>query len=139
MIQKVKELDTPSLLLDKKKLWTNIEKMSQFANEHNVKLRPHIKTHKSVEIAKLQLAYGATGITTAKIAEAEVMAEAGIRDMLIAYPISSSQKIGRVLGLLNKGVDLKIAVDSLEQIKLLQKGLEKVVIVSRFGLKWIPD
>jgi D-serine deaminase-like pyridoxal phosphate-dependent protein len=118
-------LDTPTLLLDKNKLMTNIKKMSLFAKEHKVNLRPHIKTHKSAEIAKLQLEQGAVGITTAKIEEAEVMADAGITDILIAYPISSPLKINRVIALLEKGVDVKISVDNLEQIKLLQKELER--------------
>ncbi|MBM7619867.1 D-serine deaminase-like pyridoxal phosphate-dependent protein [Bacillus tianshenii] len=118
------EVDTPSLLLDLQKLKTNINRVSGFAKDHGLKLRPHIKTHKSIKIAELQLESGAVGITTAKIEEAEVMASAGIKDILIAYPISSPEKIKRVIGLLNRGVDLKISVDSLEQIKLLQKGLE---------------
>ena len=117
-------VETPSLLLDYGKLAANMKRMSDFAKKHCVELRPHIKTHKSIEIAKLQLANGAVGITTAKIEEAEVMADAGIKDILIAYPISSPEKIRKVIGLLNRGVDLKISVDSLEQVKLLQKGLE---------------
>ncbi|MFE7062243.1 D-TA family PLP-dependent enzyme [Sutcliffiella sp. NPDC057660] len=118
------QVDTPSLLLDIGKLKSNINRMSGFAKDHGLKLRPHIKTHKSVKIAKLQLESGAVGITTAKIEEAIVMASEGIKDILIAYPISSPEKIKRVIELLNKGVDLKISVDSLEQIKLLQKELE---------------
>ncbi|WP_078382165.1 D-TA family PLP-dependent enzyme [Sutcliffiella halmapala] len=120
----IKQLDTPSLLLDLDKLNANIKRVSSFAKENHLQLRPHIKTHKSIKIAKLQLESGAIGITTAKIEEAEVMASAGIQDILIAYPISSPQKIERIVGLLNRGVDLKVAVDSLEQLKLLQKGLE---------------
>jgi D-serine deaminase-like pyridoxal phosphate-dependent protein len=118
------QVDTPSLLVDLEKLTSNIKRVSGFAKDHGLKLRPHIKTHKSVKIAELQIESGAVGITTAKIEEAEVMASAGIKDILIAYPISSPEKIKRVIGLLNRGVDLKISVDSLEQIKLLQKGLE---------------
>ncbi|NLP52362.1 D-TA family PLP-dependent enzyme [Bacillus sp. RO1] len=125
MKQEWKELDTPTLLLDKGILMENICKMDDFARMQNVNLRPHIKTHKSVEIAKLQIEHGAIGITTAKIQEAEVMAASGIKDILVAYPISSPAKIDRIIYLLNQGIDLKITVDNLEQVKLLQKALEK--------------
>ncbi|TYS67582.1 D-TA family PLP-dependent enzyme [Sutcliffiella horikoshii] len=125
MKQEWKELDTPSLLLNKGILMENIRKMGDFARVRNVNLRPHIKTHKSVEIAKLQLEDGAIGITTAKLEEAEVMAAAGVKDILVAYPISNTAKIERVIALLNQGIDLKVTVDNLEQVKLLQKALEK--------------
>ena len=125
MEQEWKELDTPTLLLDKRILLENILKMSDFAKEKNVNLRTHIKTHKSVEIAKMQLEHGAIGITTAKLEEAEVMAAAGMKDILVAYPVSSPTKIERIIALLNQGVDLKVTVDNLEQVKLLQKALEK--------------
>ncbi|WP_100334175.1 D-TA family PLP-dependent enzyme [Bacillus alkalisoli] len=121
----ISQLDTPSLLVDLKKLKKNIQNTATFAHNHNIQLRPHIKTHKSIEIAKLQLEAGAVGITTAKIAEAEIMAKAGIKDILIAYPISSPTKIERLINLLATVSQLKVSVDSLEQIKLLQKHLEK--------------
>jgi D-serine deaminase-like pyridoxal phosphate-dependent protein len=124
MKQEWMELDTPTLLLDKGILMENIRKMGDFARRNNVSLRPHIKTHKSVEIAKLQFEYGAIGITTAKLEEAEVMAAAGIKDILVAYPVSNTAKIERVINLLNLGIDLKVTVDNLEQVKLLQKALE---------------
>lgn len=120
----ITELDTPTLLLDLEKLQQNMEETARFASKSNVKLRPHIKTHKSVKIAQMQLESGAVGITVAKIGEAEVMAAAGIKDILIAYPISGEQKIERVVQLLEKGVQLKVSVDSLEQLRYLQKGLE---------------
>jgi D-serine deaminase-like pyridoxal phosphate-dependent protein len=120
----ISELDTPSLLLDINKLERNIKETATFAHDNQIQLRPHIKTHKSVQIAKLQLASGAVGITTAKIGEAEVMAAAGIKDILIAFPISSEQKIARLIPLLEKGVQLKVAVDQLEQLRFLQKGIE---------------
>ncbi len=125
MNQEWMDLDTPTLLLDKPTLLANIRKMSDFAKENKVNLRPHIKTHKSVEIARLELEHGAIGITTAKLEEAEVMASAGMMDILVAYPVSSPAKIERIISLLSKGVDLKVSVDNLEQIKLLQKALEK--------------
>ncbi|MGF2614540.1 D-TA family PLP-dependent enzyme [Rossellomorea vietnamensis] len=121
---KMTSLDTPTLLLDYQKLLKNINEIASFAKENNLAYRPHIKTHKSVDIAKLQLQAGAVGITTATIPEAEAMAAGGIRDILIAHPISSPQKIKRCINLLERGVKLKIIVDSKEQLVYLQKELE---------------
>jgi D-serine deaminase-like pyridoxal phosphate-dependent protein len=118
------DLDSPTLLLDYRKLKRNIEDVSDFARENGIVVRPHIKTHKSINIAKMQLEAGSVGITTAKIGEAEIMARGGIRDILIAYPISSSLKIERLVKLLVSGVNIKIAVDSKEQIHFLQQGLK---------------
>ena len=75
----------------------NINETATFAKEQGIAFRPHIKTHKSVKIAQLQIKAGAVGVTTAKISEAEVMAAGGINDILIAYPISSPAKINRLV------------------------------------------
>src|SRR5690625_5789296 len=82
-------LDTPVLLLDQEKLQKNIADLVAFSKKHAVNYRPHIKTHKSVHIAKLQMAKGAIGITVATIGEAETMSEGGINDILIAYPVAT--------------------------------------------------
>jgi D-serine deaminase-like pyridoxal phosphate-dependent protein len=117
-------LDTPTLLLDRQKLLKNISDIANFANEQGVSYRPHIKTHKSVKIAQLQVEAGAVGVTTAKISEAEVMADGGIKDILIAYPISNPGKINRLIKLLQKGVRLKVSVDNPESLGYLQNALE---------------
>ncbi|MET3698711.1 D-serine deaminase-like pyridoxal phosphate-dependent protein [Bacillus oleivorans] len=119
------ELDTPTLLLDQGKLEANIRDMANFAKENGLMLRPHIKTHKSSKIAKMQLEAGAVGITTAKIGEAEVMARAGIKDILIAYPIAAEKKVNRLIELLGQEVHLKVAVDNLEQLGLLDQFMSK--------------
>lgn len=71
------ELDTPALLVDLDRLEANLRSMQEKANLAAVKMRPHIKTHRTPAIARLQVAMGARGITAAKLGEAEVMAEAG--------------------------------------------------------------
>ena len=76
------ELDTPALLIDRERLMKNLADMQRYAEENGVKLRPHTKTHKTPEIAKMQLRQGACGIAVAKTGEAEVMAENGLRDIL---------------------------------------------------------
>ena len=81
------ELPTPTLVIDEARLDGNIAKMAAFAAERGLALRPHVKTHKSVEIARRQVAAGATGITVATLSEAEVFAAAGFTDIFIAYPL----------------------------------------------------
>lgn len=116
----ITELDTPSLLLDLDQMEKNIEEIIRFAKDAHLNYRPHIKTHKSIEIAKKQMEMGAVGITAATVGEAEVMAEGGINDILIAFPISGEQKLNRVKKLLQKA-KITIAVDSVEQAEALHQ------------------
>ncbi|GAA0341712.1 alanine racemase [Bacillus carboniphilus] len=128
-------LDTPTLLLDIDKLKENINEMAAFAKMQGISLRPHIKTHKSIEIAKLQLEAGAVGVTTAKIGEAEVMAAGGMKDILIAYPISSEMKMKRLIGLMEDGVDLKISVDHVQQVEWLDAFFEQTSYTLQVWIK----
>lgn len=110
---------TPYVVINEKKLRHNIKKMSEMAKETNVNLRPHIKTHKIPEIAKMQLAEGAVGITVAKIAEAKVMAEHGIEDIFIAYPIVTGSKAEELCKLNQEIPNLIVAADSLVGAEIL--------------------
>lgn len=78
---------TPALVIDKERLHANIDRVAARAQSAGVDLRPHAKTHKSVDIARMQLEAGAIGLTVATVGEAEVFAEAGIDDLFIAYPL----------------------------------------------------
>lgn len=91
----------------------NITKMQNSLNACNCKLRPHIKTHKSIEIAKLQIEAGASGITCAKISEAKIMADGGIDDIFVAYPLVGYKKIKQAIEVHKKIKRLILAVDSL--------------------------
>ena len=93
------ELDTPALCLDAAALERNIERMASHLSDKPAGLRPHIKTHKCPKIAWMQLRAGAIGITCAKLSEAEVMARAGIQDILIANQIVGDRKIERLVNL----------------------------------------
>jgi D-serine deaminase-like pyridoxal phosphate-dependent protein len=93
-------MDTPAVTVDLKTVRRNIERLQRLADQCGVKVRPHIKTHKSVYFAKMQLLAGARGITAAKLGEAEVMAKAGITDILLAYPILGKAKLERLKQLL---------------------------------------
>lgn len=108
-------INTPALLIDLEKMEYNISKMADFFRDKKVNLRPHIKTHKTPMIAHKQIEAGAIGITCQKLAEAEVMAEAGIKDILIANEIVGTQKIKRLVNLA-KYTRIKVAVDNSKNI-----------------------
>jgi len=86
-------LNTPALVIDRDALERNIAAMAAFARAQGVALRPHAKTHKSADVAKLQLTAGALGVCCAKLGEAEALAERGIVTILITSPVVTSQTI----------------------------------------------
>lgn len=110
---RIDELDTPSLLIDLDVMERNLARMAAYARGHGLALRPHTKTHKVPEIAKRQLAAGATGITVAKTGEAEVMATHGVNDIFVAYPIVGAIKQARLARLANEA-RIRTSLDSLE-------------------------
>jgi D-serine deaminase-like pyridoxal phosphate-dependent protein len=112
-VSAVADLDTPSLLFDLDALEANIADMAGVAREAGVRLRPHTKTHKSPAIARMQLDAGAAGITVAKLGEAEVMADAGIDDILVAYPLVGAAKLARLRALLERA-EVRTTTDSVE-------------------------
>jgi D-serine deaminase-like pyridoxal phosphate-dependent protein len=109
----IHDLDTPAVLIDRETLHGNLRKMAEYCDRHRLALRPHTKTHKIPEIARLQLEYGSPGITVAKLGEAEVMADAGIEDILIVYPLWGEKKWRRLANLA-KRVRMSVAMDSLD-------------------------
>ncbi|MBE1528536.1 D-serine deaminase-like pyridoxal phosphate-dependent protein [Sphingopyxis sp. OAS728] len=90
------DLNTPVLVLDVDALDRNIQRMAALAANHGVALRPHAKTHKSVEIALRQKKAGAVGVCCAKIGEAEVLAEGGVAGILITSPVAAPAAIDRL-------------------------------------------
>jgi len=112
-------IDTPALLIDAVQMEENLRSMQKTADKYGCRLRPHIKTHKSVLLADKQLKLGSSGITAAKIGEAEVMANAGITDIFIANQITHPLKIKRLFSL-HKRAEIIIGLDNIKQIKLLE-------------------
>lgn len=111
--EQIKLLETPCLVVDVECARRNVTEMQNSADACKVLLRPHIKTHKMQLFAKMQIAAGAVGITCAKVSEAEVMADGGIDDIFIAYPMVGDFRIKRALALLPMLKRLILAVDSL--------------------------
>lgn len=117
--------ETPYIAIHYSTVKQNIIHMATMAKNNGCNLRPHIKTHKIPEIAKMQIDAGAIGITVAKIGEAKVMAAHGIEDIFIAYPIIGEDKIQHLIAL-NQKIRLIVGVDSLSGAKALSKAFEKV-------------
>ncbi|MDN7245472.1 D-TA family PLP-dependent enzyme [Planococcus shenhongbingii] len=116
---KMTELDTPSLLIDREIMMDNIRRMQLYADQYDVHLRPHTKTHKMPALAKLQEDAGAKGITVAKVGEAEVMAENGLNDIFIANEIVGEVKLNRVKKLAET-INISFGVDSIEQCEMIE-------------------
>ena len=107
-------LDTPSLVIDVGIVEANARRLGEQLRARGVALRPHAKTHKSVSLAGIQLAAGASGITVGTLGEAEVMADGGIDDIFIAYPIwAVGPKAARLAALHDRtGLTLSVGFDS---------------------------
>ena len=121
---------TPYVLIDGAKMQRNILKMANVAGGNGVALRPHVKTHKIPGIARAQLEAGAVGITVAKLSEAEVMADNGIEDIFIAYPLVTEAKIRQAVRL-GETVRLVVGVDNLEGARRLSATAEGHILEVR--------
>jgi D-serine deaminase-like pyridoxal phosphate-dependent protein len=110
------EIDTPALLVDVAAMERNLEKMAEYFRHVDAKLRPHVKLHKATPIlAHKQLCSGGVGLTCAKLAEAEILAQAGIKDILIANEVVGARKMQRLVNLAAY-TNLIVAVDSLQSV-----------------------
>ena len=126
-------IPTPALILNYDNMLRNIEFMAKFAKENNVNLRPHVKTHKCPKIGQLQLKTGARGICVARVGEAEIFAQNGFDDILIANQVIDINQIKRLVNL-NKHSLVRVCVDSEKNILELNKhalneGIELEVLV----------
>ncbi len=140
------DLPSPCVLVDRARLDANLEAMQQRARAQGVRLRPHVKSHKSVALARRQLAAGAAGITAAKVGEAEVFAAAGIDDIRIAYPLVGRYKLERLAALMGKA-RLSFCIDTPEAARaasafFAETGREAEALVEvdcgfrRTGIPW---
>jgi D-serine deaminase-like pyridoxal phosphate-dependent protein len=112
------DLETPCVVVDMCIVRANLKSMADFVRSRGCALRPHVKTHKIPELARLALEYGACGVTCAKISEAEVMAEGGISDIFIAYPLVGDFRVRRAAALAKK-IRLILAVDGIAGARAL--------------------
>lgn len=116
-------LNTPVLVVDVDQLDRNIAAMQALVRGYGVALRPHAKTHKSIEIARRQVAAGAVGLCCAKIGEAEVLADGGIKGLLITSPVAAPAAIRRLAILAKHSPGLMAAVDNPDVVARIQDAL----------------
>lgn len=118
-----REFGTPAVVVDLEVVERNIARIQKMCDEAGVANRPHIKTHKSPALARLQVEAGARGITCQKLGEAEVMAQAGLDDILISYNILGEHKLGR-LGRLLADARVTVAADNPVVVEGLPRAAE---------------
>lgn len=133
------ELDTPALCLDLDRFESNVAHMAEACRQHGIGWRPHAKCHKSTDVGTRLVAAGALGLTCAKLGEAEVMAEAGVQDLLIANLIVGPAKVARLVQL-RQIADPIVCIDHLQQAEPISRAMaeaglrQRVIIEVDIGL-----
>jgi D-serine deaminase-like pyridoxal phosphate-dependent protein len=120
----VQDLDTPCAVVDLDVMENNLRRCQIYLDRHGLRLRPHIKTHKIPEFAHLQIRLGAKGVNCQKLGEAEVMADAGITDILLTYNLVGPTKLDRLVALARR-TDLKVVADSREVVEGLSQAMSR--------------
>ncbi|MGH7326564.1 MAG: DSD1 family PLP-dependent enzyme [Candidatus Rokuibacteriota bacterium] len=115
------EIPTPALVLDLDRFERNLARMAEHVRRHSKQLRPHAKTHRCPEIARRQIAAGALGVACAKLGEAEVMAAAGIRGLLVTTEIVAPTAVARLMRLAAQAPDVMVVVDHAENVSALAR------------------
>jgi D-serine deaminase-like pyridoxal phosphate-dependent protein len=114
----LQDVETPALILDEAAVKRNVAKMAGWAKASGILLRPHAKTHKSLEIAKLQLSAGAVGISCATVAEIEAFSRSRIPGLLLTTPVANRPKLERLARVVGDA-DVSIVIDHVEQLAAL--------------------
>src|SRR6266704_1241732 len=112
------DVETPALLLHRDVMERNLEHMANRAKKLGVALRPHIKTHKCLELGRRQQAHGAQGITVSTLFEAQAFARDGFRDLTWAFPLDPTH-IPHVHRIAENGITLRVILDDLDTAKAL--------------------
>ncbi len=121
---RVQELETPVPVVDMDRMEANISRLQAYLDEHKIANRPHIKTHKIPEIARLQMDAGAVGITCQKVSEAEVMVDAGFDNIFIPYNILGESKLKRLMRLAARAT-VSVTADSAVVVQGLSKAVQE--------------
>ena len=120
----VQDLDTPCAVVDLDVMENNLRRCQTYLDRHELRLRPHIKTHKIPEFAHLQIRLGAKGVNCQKLGEAEVMADAGITDILVTYNIIGQAKLDRLTALAHRA-EVKVVADSRDAVEGLSAQMSR--------------
>jgi D-serine deaminase-like pyridoxal phosphate-dependent protein len=108
----LEQIDTPAMVVDLDIMESNLRRVAEYSAAHGLRLRPHTKTHKSVNLARRQLAMGAAGLTVAKVSEAEVMLGASPAGILVAFPVIGKAKLERLASVARQ-TRATVALDSI--------------------------
>ncbi len=120
----IHSLETPVITVDLDVFERNLRKLQTYLSSHNIANRPHIKTHKVPEIARMQMDAGAVGITCQKLGEAEVMADAGVTDIFLPYNLVGEGKLARLAELMQR-VTMSVTADSRETVQGLSQAAQR--------------
>ena len=146
----IRDLPTPALLIEQSRLESNLARMQARASDNGVRLRPHIKTHKSIDLARMQREAGASGITVAKPSEAECFVNGGLNDVRIAYPSVARHHLERIAGLMDRA-NVSFCIDTIDGARAASdffesRGLTADILIEvdcgygRCGIPWdSPD
>ncbi|MDQ6759594.1 MAG: alanine racemase [Acidobacteriota bacterium] len=122
---RIADLDTPALLIDLDIMERNLTRVADYARQHDLRVRPHTKSHKIPALGRMQIAHGAAGLTVAKVGEAEVMLNAEPEDILVAYPVIGRRKLERLMQVAAR-TNLTVALDSLFAARQLSDAAREV-------------
>jgi len=128
-VTKIDELFTPSILVFEDRLEINLQRMQSACDEAGIDLRPHIKTHKLVPVARRQIELGAKGLTCAKLGEAEAMLPSGVREIFLAHSLVDHRQAPRIAALAEQLDELRLAVTSEAHLEAL------ISLIHNVGLK----
>ena len=129
--QRIEELRTPAMLLDLDVLEVNIRKYAEAARACGKALWPMVKTHKSLEIAKMQAEAGCDGFLCGTLDEAEQLASAGFRHLMYAYPVAEGPSVDRVIALAAKVPDFIVRLDSMESAAALEEAVGRADVTEQ--------
>lgn len=127
-------LPTPCMVVDIDLFDKNLKTMADHAKKVSIDLRPHVKVHKSVDVAKRQVALGAIGLTTATIAESELMSNAGIRGVLWTKQPASYNNLARAIALTRKDPTFMFVVDDPRVVELVQEAAAAARVKARVAV-----
>jgi D-serine deaminase-like pyridoxal phosphate-dependent protein len=121
---RVMDVSTPAVVVDLDIVERNLDAMAGYCRAHGLGLRPHTKTHKMLEVARMQLERGALGLTVAKVGEAAVMARSGTREVLVAHPLYGDETLRRLVAL-PRELELLVSLDSVAAAAALSRIAEE--------------
>jgi D-serine deaminase-like pyridoxal phosphate-dependent protein len=128
---RISDIDTPAILIDLDIMEANLRRVADYARQHDLRLRPHTKTHKIPALGRRQIDHGAVGLTVAKTSEAEVMLGSGTPDLLVAYPVIGHRKLERLAEVARK-TRVTVSLDSLVAARQLSDAAREAQV--EFGV-----